>query len=315
MNTKNVLITGITGFIGTYIAEKYLSEGNHVYGNLFARDELPPPKNKLLHLYYCDIRNERQIRKLVHVSQPDIVIHLAAQSYPIKSWQDPKYTMDTNVNGTLNLFSAVLKEKLDPIILVACSSAEYGYTAFKTKRPLKENDQLLPVHPYGLSKVCQDLLSQQYFVNYGMKILRARIFNTIGPGKKNDFLGDVSIQIAKIRKGKQKPIVKVGNLDTRRDMTDVRDQISALSALIKSGKLGEVYNICSGKSVKMRDLLHNMILMVESKIKIQVDPNKVRLVDEPIIVGDPSKIRKDCHWKPAYSMKNTLKDSVDFWNK
>jgi len=311
--TKRMLITGITGFIGKNLAIKYLEKGYEVFGNTFADDE-PPLQKKSIHLQYCDIRNESQVDDLIGFSKPELIFHMSAQPYPLQSWLDPKNTMDTNINGTINLFSAIRKKNLDPKIVVACSSAEYGMTAFNSDTPLDENDKLLPIHPYGLSKVAQDIISYQYFKKYNMKILRARIFNTIGPGKKGDFVGDVSIQINKIKKGLQDPIIKVGNLTTKRDFTDVRDQASALIALIDSGKVGEVYNVCSGKAVSMRDVLEKMIQLSGIKIKVEVESERVRAIDEPIIIGDPRKIKKDCSWTQKYDIETTLQQSIDFWN-
>lgn len=308
-----VLITGITGFVGGTLAQKYLDEGYEVFGNTFARDE-PLPRDKAIHLQYCDIRNESQVEDLVRFSKPDLIFHMAAQPYPLESWLDPTNTIDTNVNGTIHLFSALMKEKLDPTIVVACSSAEYGMTVFNLNRPLKEEDPLLPVHPYGLSKVCQDILSYQYFTRYNMKILRARIFNTIGPGKKGDFVGDMSEQIARIKRGQQEPIVKVGNLTPKRDLTDVRDQASALISLANSGKIGEAYNVCSGNAIQIGEVLERMIKLSGIQIQVKVEQERVRPVDEPVITGDPTKIKKDCSWKQNYDIDTTLKDSIDFWN-
>ena len=311
--SKNVLITGITGFMGKFLAEEYLKDGFTVYGSTFDKTETSPKPRNALHLVPCDIRKKDEVRNLVANSNPDIVFHLAAQSNPVKSWNDPVYTMETNFNGTINLFSELIDSKLDPKILVACSSAEYGYTAIKENRPLNENDPLLPVHPYGLSKVCQDLISHQYFENYGIKVIRARIFNTIGPGKKDDIVGDVSQQIAEIIRKRKDPVVKVGNLDTERDMTDVRDQISALIALVKTGKVGDVYNVCSGKSVQMRSLVKNMIENSGKKIEIEIDKSKLRVIDEPLIIGNHDKLSRDCSWEQRYDIDVTLKDSVNFW--
>ena len=315
MTKQKILITGLTGFIGRHLAKKYLEEGNLVFGNTYDSQDPLPKKHKLLKLMKCDVKKFSQVQKLVKKSKPDLIFHLAAQPYPWKSWQDPKDTFDTNVNGTLNLFSAIMKEKLDPKILIACSSAEYGHTAFKKKSSLKETDPLLPVHPYGLSKVGQDLISYQYYTEYGLKVIRARIFNTIGPGKKNDFVGDVSQQISKIRSGLQKPIIKVGNLHPKRDVTDVRDQVLALDSLIKNGKVGEVYNVCSGRSVSIEEILNLMLPFAGKKVKIKVEKKLVRKVDEPLILGNPSKIKKDCFWKEQFSLKTTLRDSINYWDK
>jgi len=310
---KRVLITGITGFIGKNLAERYLENGYEVYGNIYDKSEEPPSPRDNLHLEYCDVRNESQVHDLIKKSKPDLIYHLAAQSDPLKSWEDIIYTMETNVFGTIHLFSAIMKEKLDPLVLMAASSGEYGMTTFTSKEPINEEAPLLPVHPYGLSKVCQDLLSWQYFIKNGIRVVRARIFNTIGPSKKNDFVGQVSKQIADIIEGRSEPIVKVGDLTPQRDVTDVRDQVSALMTLIENGKPGEVYNVCSGRNISMRELLDKMIKISNKEITIEEDPAKLRTIDEPAIYGDSSKIRKECQWEQKYDIDTTLKDSIEFW--
>ena len=309
-----ILITGITGFMGKYLTKMLLEKNHQVYGNIFDRDESPPDANESLHLKFCDVRIKDQVTELINESKPNFIYHLAAQSLPMKSWKDPKETMDTNFSGTINLFNSILEQKLEPKILVACSSAEYGFTAITKNRALNEEDPLEPVHPYGLSKVCQDMISKQYFLNYGMKVIRARIFNTIGPGKKNDFVGDVSMQISKILKNKQDPTIQIGNLETERDISDVRDQIKALTSLLENGVPGEVYNVCSGRVVKMKELLDKMIAISGKDIKINKDPKKIRKIDEPLILGDPSKIRKECSWNEEITIDKTLTDSINFWN-
>lgn len=314
-NMVRILITGITGFMGKYLAKMLLEKNHQVYGNIFDQSENPPPPHESLHLKFCDVRIKEQVDELVRESRPELVYHLAAQSLPMKSWKDPKQTMDTNFSGTVNLFDSILEQKLDPKILVACSSAEYGFTAIKKNRSLTEEDPLEPVHPYGLSKVCQDIISKQYFLNYGIKVIRARIFNTIGPGKKDDFVGDASLQIANILKNNQEPIIQVGNLETERDVTDVRDQIKALTSLLENGVSGEVYNVCSGRVVKIKDLLDKMIKISGKEIKIIQDPKKIRKIDEPLILGDPAKIRKDCSWTEEITLEKTLTDSINFWNQ
>ena len=310
---KRILITGITGFIGKVLAERYLEEGYEVYGNTFDESEEPPKPRNNLHLDYCDIRNQSQVSDLIKKSKPDLIYHLAAQSDAPTSWEDVIYTMETNVIGTVHLFSTILKEKMDPLVLMAASSGEYGMTTFTSKEPINEEAPLLPIHPYGLSKVCQDFLSWQYFVKYKIRVIRARIFNTIGPSKKNDFVGQVSKQIADIIQGKSEPTVKVGDLTRQRDVTDVRDQVSALITLLEHGKSGEVYNVCSGRNISMKELLDKMIKISNKEISIEEDPEKLRIIDEPIIPGDSSKIRKECSWKQEYDIDTTLKDSIEFW--
>lgn len=311
-----VLITGISGFIGSYLAEYTLAKGMKVHGivtNLTRVENIARLKGKVT-LSEGDVRNRAFMKNVITKSKPDLIFHLAAQSRPDISWEDPWKTMETNVMGTVNLFESVREANLDSKILVACSSAEYGYIT-EDEGPIKEDHQLLPLSPYGVSKVAQDLLAYQYFKNFGLKTFRVRIFGTTGPRKVGDVCSDFARQIAEIEYGKRKPIVHVGNLEARRDLTDVRDNVKALWLLIEKGKIGEAYNVCSHKAYKIGDILSKMLGMSEVDIKVKVDPMKLRPSDEPIIMGDNSKIRKDCGWVPKIPIEKTLEDTLNYWRE
>lgn len=310
------LITGINGFIGSYLAEYLLNKRLEVYGTVHKMkylENIAHLKN-VITLSKCDVRNSTAVKNVVRKSRPGLVFHLAAQSRPDISWKNPRETMETNVMGTVNIFESIRELKLDPKILVACSSAEYGFIA-GNEGSIKEDHQLLPLSPYGVSKVAQDLLAYQYFQNYNMKTIRVRIFGATGPRKTGDVCSDFAIQIAEIEHEKREPIVPVGNLDARRDLTDVRDTVEAFWLLMERGKIGDVYNVCSSKAYKIGDILNKFLEMSEIGIKVKVDPKKLRPSDEPIIVGDNSKIRKDCRWRPKIPIENTLEDTLNYWRK
>ena len=308
------LITGINGFIGSYLAEYLLAKKVKVYGTVheLARLENITHVRDLVTLSKCDVRNRTAVRKTIERARPDLIFHLAAQSRPDISWKDPMGTMETNVLGTVNVFESVRELGLDPKILVACSSAEYG--VMKGKEPIKEDHPLLPLSPYGVSKVAQDLLAYQYFKNFDVKTIRVRIFGTTGPRKVGDVCSDFARQVAEIEGGKE-PVVRVGNLDARRDLTDVRDMVKALWLLMERGKTGEVYNACSGRAYKIKDILDEFLGMSSVEVEVEVDPKKLRPTDEPIILGDNSKIRKDCGWKPKIPIEKTLKDILEYWRE
>jgi GDP-4-dehydro-6-deoxy-D-mannose reductase len=311
-----VLITGINGFIGSYLAEYLLNKQLEVHGIVRRMEHLENIshlKNKIT-LRKCDVRDSVAVKNVMKKSKPDLLFHLAAQSYPTVSWKDPIGTMETNVIGTINVFEAILELKMNPRTLVACSSAEYGFVQEK-EVPIKENHPLRPVHPYGVSKVAQDLLAYQYFKNFGLNVIRVRIFGTTGPRKVNDVCSDFAMQIAEIERGARKPVMYVGNLDSKRDLTDVRDMIKALWLLMERGKAGEVYNACSGKAYRIRDILNKFLEMSGADVEVKIDPKKLRPTDEPIIVGDNSKIRKDCGWKPEIPIAKTLKDTLEYWRE
>jgi len=310
------LITGINGFIGSYLAEYLLNKRLEVYGTVHEMKHLENIAHlkNVITLSKCDVRNSTAVKNVVRKSRPGLVFHLAAQSRPDISWKNPRETMETNVMGTVNIFESIRELKLDPKILVACSSAEYGFIA-RNEGSIKEDHQLLPLSPYGVSKVAQDLLAYQYFQNYNMKTIRVRIFGATGPRKTGDVCSDFARQIAEIEHEKREPIVPVGNLDARRDLTDVRDTVEAFWLLMERGKIGDVYNVCSSRAYKIGDILNKFLEMSEIGIKVEVDPKKLRPSDEPIIVGDNSKIRKDCRWGPKIPIETTLEDTLNYWRK
>ena len=222
--------------------------------------------------------------------------------------------METNVIGTVNLFEGLRELRMNPKTLVACSSAEYGFIR-EDEVPVNENHPLLPLHPYGVSKVAQDLLAYQYFKNFNLNAIRVRIFGTTGPRKVGDACSDFAKEIAKIKLGMKKPVMHVGNLKPRRDLVDVRDMVEALWLLAEKGKIGEVYNACSGRAYKIGDILNMFLKMSSVKIKVKIDPKKLRPSDELVITGDNTKIRKDCGWQPKIPIDETLRDMLDYWKE
>jgi len=311
-----VLITGISGFIGSFLAEYLLKKDMDVYGTIleYEQNEIANIKHIIdeLHLIECDIRKRGLVEKIIHESKPDVVFHLASQAYVVFSWEDPITTFETNVLGTIYLFEALKRSNVNPVVIMACSSSEYGDTAF-LRIPLKETDPLQPLSPYAVSKATQDLLSYQYYKSFGLKTVRARIFGTIGPKKRGDVCADFAEQIAKIEAGISKPVMSVGNLETRRDLTDVRDMIEALYLLSIRGRCGDVYNLCKGQAYKIVDILKKFLEISRVKIEVQPDPQKMRFCDEPIILGENEKIKRECGWLPQIPIERSLQDILDYW--
>jgi GDP-4-dehydro-6-deoxy-D-mannose reductase len=303
----------MTGFIGSHLAEFLLSKDIEVAGTVWDESELKnveTVKDKVK-IVNCDIRDEERILQIISDEKPHRIFHLAAQSFPTVSWDEPKRTLDTNVLGTSHVFEAVRKCKLDCVVVVACSSAEYGFVT-ESEVPVSESHTLLPLHPYGVSKVAQDLLAYQYHQNFAIKTIRARIFNTTGPRKTNDVCSDFTNRIVEIEKGKRKEML-VGNLEPKRDITDVVDVVNALWLLSEKGVMGEAYNICSSKAYRIKDILNMAISLSKVNIQFKVDQNKLRPTDEPIIMGDNAKIKEDCGWVPKMQMEETLGRMLDYW--
>jgi nucleoside-diphosphate-sugar epimerase len=195
---------------------------------------------------------------------------------------------------------------------VAGSSAIYGYVS-EDEVPVKESHPLLPLHPYGVSKVAQELLAYQYFKNFGIWSATARIFNTTGPGKVHDVCADFASQVARIEARRQPNPMLVGNLSPRRDITDVRDQVRGLEATLEKGRPGEAYNLSSAHSVAIQYVLEKLLSLARGKVRARVDQARLRPTDEPIIMGDNAKVVKATGWKPTIPISKTLEDSLDFW--
>ncbi len=306
-----VLITGATGFIGSVLTE-YLEaqERYELFGTYLSA---PPIVSGKRHLYACDVTDYFRLRHVMEEVQPHYVYHLAAQSYPELSWTAPTTTILTNAVGTVNVLEAVRTMNPDAAVLVACSSAEYGVQPEQTS-VLSESSNLNPVSPYGLSKLYQDLLAQQFHSRYALRALRVRIFNCTGPGKLGDVCADFASQIAKIEKRQLPPEIRVGNLSPRRDLSDVRDVVRALHMVLERGRAGDVYNICSGQAVGIEELLR-MLLSLSSRpeIAIRVDEGLCRPIDEPVIWGSSKKLQDELGWVPRINLRTTLKDILEWW--
>lgn len=316
-NKKIALITGITGFVGSHMAELLLSEGFEVHGlcRWRSRTENIEHIRKKIHLVEGDLLDAHSLQQLMMDVRPTHIFHLAAQSFVPASWTSPAVTLEINVVGSCNLFEAVRAAKLDPMIQIACSSEEYGLV-YPSEVPIKETNPLRPLSPYGVSKLAMDYLGYQYFKSYGMKIVRTRGFNHTGPRRGEVFAeSSFAKQIADIEKGKKDPIIYVGNLEAERDYTDVRDMVKGYLLALEKGEPGEVYNICSGKAVKIKYVLETLISFSKVKVKVEQDLSRLRPSDVPILLGDNSKFIKQTGWKPRINLEQTLKDLLNYWRE
>lgn len=313
-----VLITGITGFAGSHLADFLLERGDiKVYGTERWRsrtENIEHIKDRIT-LMGCDIRDASSVKKLIEKIKPDRIFHLAAQSFVLSSWHAPQETLTTNIIGELNVFEAVRELGINPLIQIAGSSEEYGLLK-EDELPVKETNLLKPLSPYAVSKVAQDLLGYQYYKSYGLKIIRTRGFNHSGPRRGEVFVcSDFARQIARIERKQQKPIVYVGNLEAIRDFTDVRDMVRAYWLATEKGRPGEVYNICSGKGYRIREVLDILLSLSKEEIEVRQDPEKMRPSDIPVLIGDSTKFRGATGWKPEIPFEKTLEDLLNYWRE
>ena len=311
-----VLITGITGFAGSHLADLCLEKDDvELYGIVRWRSRTENIEHiwDKLKLLECDLRDAMSTRSVIEEIKPDYIFHLAAQSFVPTSWKAPSESLSTNILGELNLFEAVRKAGLPCRIQIACSSEEYGMV-LEDEIPIKETNPLRPLSPYGVSKVGQDMLGYQYYKSYGMEIVRTRGFNHTGPRRGPVFVcSDFAKQIVDIEKGKRSPVMEVGNLEAKRDFTDVRDMVRAYWLSLEKGKIGEVYNICTSKSYSIQEILDMLIKLSGVEVDVRKDKNRLRPSDVPLLEGDYSKFNIDTGWKPLIPIEKTLSDLLDFW--
>ncbi|WP_199621764.1 GDP-mannose 4,6-dehydratase [Paenibacillus alkalitolerans] len=311
------LITGITGFAGSHLAEWILNNKKdvEVYGTYRLRSRM----DHILHILNdiktveCELKDSHSVDEMINAVKPDIIFHLAAQSFVPTSWNSPAETLLVNQIGQVNLFEAVLKYGLDCTIQIACSSEEYGHV-YPNEVPITEDNPLRPLSPYAVSKVGQDFLGYQYFKSYGLKVIRTRTFNHTGPRRGEAFVtSNFAKQIAEIEKGRKAPILYVGNLQAKRDFTDVRDVVRAYWLAVERGIPGEVYNIASGTTYSIQEMLEKLLRLSPAKIKIQQDQSRMRPSDVEILLGDFDKFHRQTGWKPEIPFEQTLQDLLDYW--
>ena len=343
-----VLITGVTGFVGSHLAEYLLSLGGiEVYGSYRWRSRLDNledlrTKGKLniigenstlvstavlerllqdqvrpdaLNLAETDMTDAYAMRRWVGAVRPDRVFHLAAQSYVPGSHGAPLATLQTNIAGEVNLFEAARETGSDPIIHVAGSSEEYGLV-LPHESPVKETNPLRPISPYAVSKVAQEMLAYQYHQSYGLRTVVTRGFNHTGPRRGHVFVtSQFARQIAEIEKGLRPPVILTGDLTSVRDWTDVRDMVRAYWLATEKGQPGEVYNVGSGVGYKVGDMLKMLLGLSYDQIEVRQDPTRLRPSDVPLLVADASKFKQATGWEPQIPFQQTLKDLLDYWRK
>jgi len=313
---RRVLVTGVTGFAGSHLVDYMLTRSDcEIYGiqRWRSRTENIEHFADKITLLECDLRDASSTRETLEQVRPDWIFHLAAQSFVPTSWSAPTESLSTNIIGQVNLFEAMRKIGLTCRIQLACSSEEYGMV-LPDELPIRETNPLRPLSPYAVSKVGQDLLGYQYWMSWKLDAVRTRGFNHEGPRRGPVFVAsDFAKQIADIEKGRREPVVSVGNLEAKRDFTDVRDMVRAYWLALEKCEPGEVYNICSGKAWRIGDVLDSLLGMTKTSIEVREDPKRLRPSDVPILLGDYSKFHQATGWKPEIPFEQTLRDMLDYW--
>jgi len=304
-----VLVTGATGFVGRHLVRLLRERGDRVFGTCFP-DHPGCGDRDLVHI---DLRLEDGTERAVSEASPDWVFHLAAVSNVRRSWERRRETIETNLLGTSNLFEAVRKRAPSARVLFLSSSDVYGVHADRTT-PFKEEDVASIVNPYSFTKVAGELLSRFYVEVEKLDVVVARSFPHTGPGQTADFVfSDWASQVARIERGEAPPLLEVGNLDVRRDYSDVRDVVRAYVLLLEKGRRGETYNVCSGRTVSLREGLEALISMSARLVKVRQDPARLRKTDIPYLAGDGSKLRRETGWAAEILFPRTLADLLESW--
>ncbi len=302
--------------MGSHLAELMLGLGNEVNGLDVPgsnKANISHLKDRIAH-FECDLREPATVKSILKDTAPDIIFHLAGQSSVMESWKDPEGTKSSNVDSQVNLMDAVMELKTKPSIHIACSSEEYGAVAVE-RLPITEEHELKPLSPYAESKVEQERTALKYVKEHGLKIVRTRAFNHIGPRQSGSFaIPSFAKQIALIKKKKAEPVIMTGNLNAKRDFTDVRDVAKAYWLAATKGVPGEVYNVCSGRSVSLKDILSMMIAISGVHVEVRRDPSKARPSEIPDNRGDSTKFRKATGWAPEIPLEQTLKDILEFYS-
>ncbi|MEM9290897.1 MAG: GDP-mannose 4,6-dehydratase [Acidobacteriota bacterium] len=313
------LITGITGFAGSHLAEYLLAEQPEVeiHGIYRWRSRMENVEHLdgKIRLTEADMRDYSSLARVLEEVRPDYIFHLAAQSFVPSSWTAPNETLSTNITGQANLFEAIRALELDPVVQIACSSEEYGLV-LPEETPITEENPIRPLSPYAVSKVGQDMLAYQYYQSYGLRCVRTRGFNHTGPRRGPVFVAsNFARQIATIEAGVAEPVIRVGNLTAVRDFTDVRDMVRAYWLAVTKGRPGEVYNIATGHGITIQELLDRLLEMSSAEVSVELDPERLRPSDVEILIGDSSRFREDTGWEPRYSLQQTLEDLLEYWRQ
>jgi GDP-4-dehydro-6-deoxy-D-mannose reductase len=312
-----VLITGVAGFVGTWLAEHVVA--NHPEAEVWGIDRWDTNRDELraieplVRFVAADLADASSLLRALQAARPEVVFHLAASSTVSSSWGTPAEILQVNAVGQVHLLEAMRNLELEPVTVVACSGEAYGRVPAE-ECPVREERPLAPVSPYGVSKATQDLLAYQYHVSFGLPTVRLRLFNHSGPRRPDRFSeSSFARQIAEIEKELRPPLLEVGDLDVVRDITDVRDVARAYWLAAACGRPGEVYNVCTGRPVSIRQVLDLLLSMSEERVRVQVDPGRLRPADIPVLYGDHGRFTAATGWEPIIPLEQTLLDLLNWW--
>ena len=309
---KKALIIGGAGFVGKHLAAHLHGEG---YAVSVTKLPFENPDLPYADVYDLDILQAEAVAELLTSLQPDCLFHLAAQASAALSWQKPALTVDINVKGAVNVLEAVRSLEKRPRVLLIGSSEEYGKVS-EAECPIAETQEARPGNIYAATKVCQEMIGRLYAEAYGMDVMATRSFNHVGPGQLPIFVvSDFCRQAALIEAGQQEAVIRVGNLAAKRDFTDVRDVVRAYALLMEKGQRGEIYNVGTGRALAVQEILDEILRLSTAEIRVERDEKRFRPLDAPLNVADVTKLRCATGWEPQIDLRQTLRDTLDYWRK
>jgi GDP-4-dehydro-6-deoxy-D-mannose reductase len=311
-----VLITGATGFVGGHLCEHLIRLGNNVHGTFIYQHEIDTLSDRVRQhvvLHRCDLTEIEQVREVIKAIRPERVYHLAAISSVQKSWEGRDFVLRVNLFGWLNLLEALQTFCPEARILMISSGEVYGKVP-EAQQPISETQQLRPLNPYAASKAAQELLCYQYIHAYQLSVVIVRPFNHTGPRQGPNFVcPDFAKQIAEIEKGFREPIISVGNLEARRDFSDVRDVVRAYHLALEHCPIGAPVNVASGTAWVIRDMLETLLRFSKVPIEIRQDPERLRPSDVPLMLGDYTLLHQQTVWQPEIPFEETLLNVLEYW--
>ncbi len=310
---RPALVTGAAGFAGSHLLDLIEPGGRPVVAWRRTGEPRPaPPTGTRARWMELDLLDAGAVRRAVEDARPAVVYHLAGIAHVGGSWDRTYKTLEVNVLGTHHLLSALARLDLMPRVLVTGSALVYK----DQDRAIRESDAIGPGSPYGLSKLAQEMTGAHAAAELGLPVLLTRPFNHIGPRQDPSFFSaSVARQIARIEKGLSDPVLDVGNLEGRRDLTDVRDTVRAYEAIAERGAAGTVYNVCAGQAYRIGDILEGLLSRARVKIAIRRDASRYRPHDAALVLGDRSRLTNELGWAPAIPMEQTLTDLLDYWRQ
>lgn len=311
-----VLVTGATGFVGTHLCEYLLQQGDDVHGTYLYQqefDRFPVSLKPHVVLHQCDLAERQQVREVVNTVQYDRVYNLAAISSVQKSWEGQDHVLHVNFFGWLHLIEAISDYCPSARVLMISSGEVYGNVP-EAEQPINESRPLRPINPYANTKAAQEIFCYQYIHRHNAQIVIVRPFNHTGPRQVTHFVcPDFAKQIAEIERGAREPQIFVGNLEARRDFSDVRDVVRAYHLAIEQCPVGEPINVASGKAIAIQTILNILLSYSTTTIRVLPDANRLRPSDVPLTVGDYSLLNHYTGWQPVIPFEDTLRTVLEYW--